>query len=81
MVNSVRKSSEPDVMKDMILSEQVLSEHSLSEPINQPIAKMLHSSHKTGQAFSFMWLHLLPVTIDMNETPSFSFLLFRCIHG
>lgn len=55
-------------MMDMILSEQVLSEHSLSESINQPIAKMLHSSRKTGQAFSFMWLHLLPVTIDMNET-------------
>ena len=31
MVNSVRKRSEPSVMMDMILSEQVLSEHSLGE--------------------------------------------------
>ena len=67
MVNSVRKRSEPGVTMDMILSEQVLSEHSLGEWINQPIAKVLHSSSKTGQAFSFMWLRLLPITLDMNE--------------
>ena len=75
MVNSVRKRSEPGVMMDMILSEQVLSEHSLSEWINQPIAKVLHSSSMTGQAFSFMWLCLLPVSIDTNEPLVFPLVL------
>ena len=39
---------------DMILSEQVLSEHSLSESINQSIAKMLHSSQDWTALFIYV---------------------------
>lgn len=74
MVNSVREMSEPSVMIDMQLSKQVLNEHSLSEWINQPVAKMLPFSSMTAQAFSFTWLCLLPVTIDMNKTSAFPLL-------